>query len=182
LTPFHAQLQKITGTTDSLSLILRGGDVVRYHTEGHALPRQTVAEHTWRMIAILLHLWPDASRELILAAHSHDKPEGVRGDPPACLGEDSIFIQNLDRDILSHLKCPNWRDLPNHDVARLKCADYLEALIFAGSHCYNRKTAAIVRRAHELVLNCITRLPTEAERIMVHDFLVQVLEEIGLDN
>lgn len=176
---FLSKLLQVVGTTDPLSIILRGGNVVRYHTEGHALPRQTVAEHSWRMMSILLHLWPDASREMILAAHSHDIPEGVRGDPPACLGEDSTFIQNFDRDIFAHVGCSNWRDMPYHDVARLKCADYLEALIFAGGYRYNRQAAEIVCRAERLVREWAVVLPTVEERARVLDFLELALEEIN---
>lgn len=174
---FESQLCNVTGTKDPLTLILRGGDVVRYHTEGRAVPRQSVAEHSWRVMVILDHLWPASPSMLLMAALYHDISEGFRGDPPACLGEDSQFVKDVDRLFYRHVGCTFWRDMPPEHIVRLKCADYLEALIFAGAHRYHRGAADIVRRAEGLVCRCIVLLPKE-EQEKVNRFLEYVLEDI----
>ncbi len=116
-------LRAVTGTVDPLAIVLRGGAVSRYHSEG-AHAQQTVSEHTWRVQVILLHLWPQASRDLILAALYHDAAEGVSGDIPAPFKRLVPGFAPLEKEIEValgiHVK------LSPEDTARLKCADYLE--------------------------------------------------------
>lgn len=59
----------------------RGGAVLRYHT-WPTLQRQTVAEHSWNMVRILVAIWEQAPAEAILYAEFHDTPEVACGDPP----------------------------------------------------------------------------------------------------
>lgn len=64
--------------------LLDGGFIERYHVKGQRmLTRQCVAEHSWRMAAILRYLWPDCHRELIWATLFHDVSERVTGDMPS---------------------------------------------------------------------------------------------------
>lgn len=58
------------------------GEVVRYHTELTLRP-QTVAAHCWNVIRLLLVVWPDAPRHLIVEALFHDVGEGFAGDSPS---------------------------------------------------------------------------------------------------
>lgn len=64
--------------------ILDGGFIARYHVKGtQMLVPQNVAEHSWRMAAILRHLWPECSTVLLWATLFHDVSERVTGDMPS---------------------------------------------------------------------------------------------------
>jgi 5'-deoxynucleotidase YfbR-like HD superfamily hydrolase len=62
--------------------LLEGGAVKRYHMKP-TIKEQTVGAHSWRMVAVLIALWPDARRELICATAFHDVSERVTGDVPS---------------------------------------------------------------------------------------------------
>ena len=68
-------------TTETLSQVLTAGQVRRYHTIP-GFPGQSIAEHSWRGIVILLYLAPTISKEAIVSFVSHDVPERVTGDVP----------------------------------------------------------------------------------------------------
>lgn len=62
--------------------IYRAGRTKRYHTrDTHNI--QTVAEHSWGVAMILLHVFPQATPEMVLIALAHDLPEADTGDLPA---------------------------------------------------------------------------------------------------
>jgi 5'-deoxynucleotidase YfbR-like HD superfamily hydrolase len=64
--------------------LLDGGHIERYHIKGQRmLTRQCVAEHSWRMAAVLFNIWPEASVQLVWATLFHDVSERVTGDMPA---------------------------------------------------------------------------------------------------
>ena len=64
--------------------LLDGGFIERYHIKGQRMiTRQSVAEHSWRMVAMLFAMWPDARRELVHATAFLDVSERVTGDMPA---------------------------------------------------------------------------------------------------
>lgn len=70
--------------TTHLFDILDGGWIERYHIKGQRmLTRQSVAEHSWRMAAIIFSIRPNCSASLILATLFHDVSERVTGDLPA---------------------------------------------------------------------------------------------------
>jgi 5'-deoxynucleotidase YfbR-like HD superfamily hydrolase len=54
------------------------GNVRRYHTWA-VIKEQTVAEHTWQIMRILLTVWPEAPRKVIVHALMHDAGE-MSGD------------------------------------------------------------------------------------------------------
>lgn len=57
------------------------GRVLRYHTWPH-IRQQSVAEHTWQVLRILLAIWPDAPPHVIRYVMGHDVGELTVGDPP----------------------------------------------------------------------------------------------------
>jgi 5'-deoxynucleotidase YfbR-like HD superfamily hydrolase len=62
--------------------LYRAGAVERFHT----MPthqRQTIADHSWGVIMIMLAIVDDPSGNLIKAAATHDLAESVTGDLPA---------------------------------------------------------------------------------------------------
>ena len=121
-------LKTIAGSEDPLSLKLRGGGVKRYHMEG-GMVAQLVSDHTWRLLIILLHLWPEISREAMFYAIYHDVPEGLTGDAPAPVkrmpGVREAYLE-LERRYEDFLGLPRALDLTFADRARVKVADYIE--------------------------------------------------------
>jgi HD containing hydrolase-like enzyme len=63
-------------------LMRDAGAVKRYHTVRTARI-QTVAEHTFGVMQLIQQIYPDARKEVLLAAMHHDLPEYVTGDVPA---------------------------------------------------------------------------------------------------
>ena len=61
----------------------RAGMVRRYHTWPHIRP-QTVAEHTWHVLRILLTIWPQVALRSVVTQFVmfHDCGEFLAGDPP----------------------------------------------------------------------------------------------------
>ena len=58
------------------------GEVKRCHTE-RTLRSQTVAQHSWGVATILLHVCPEASGQMLRAALWHDVSERAIGDIPS---------------------------------------------------------------------------------------------------
>ena len=143
-------LKDVCGTDDKLSVILQGGEVVRYHSEGRQLEKQNVSDHTWRVLVILLHLFPNASRQLLVSAMYHDVAECYTGDLSAPLKKLSpVVTSELDRmqtEFHQHFGLPLDYNLVNQDYARLKVADMLEAYITA-SQQNNRYAQVVADRA-----------------------------------
>lgn len=59
----------------------RAGLVKRYHV-WPVIHEQNVAAHTWQLIRIMLSIWPDVPREVIVYAMLHDAGEVATGDIP----------------------------------------------------------------------------------------------------
>lgn len=132
------------GTTDALQLILRGGRVQRYHAEGEEL-LQSVAAHSWGVMCILLHLWPNASATLIKAALYHDVAEAYIGDIPAPIKrhpEMRAVFQQMENEFNQHLSLGFEEQLTSTERLQLKIADYLELCL----HCRQRFHAQEARR------------------------------------
>ena len=67
---------------DKLIKIRKGGDVKRFHTV--TMHREhLVSSHSWGVATLLLYIYPQASRELIMSALWHDVAEAHTGDMPA---------------------------------------------------------------------------------------------------
>lgn len=60
----------------------QGGDVLRHHTY-HTLKPETVSQHTFNMINLLVMLHPEPSTNLIKACLWHDVAEAYTGDIPS---------------------------------------------------------------------------------------------------
>jgi 5'-deoxynucleotidase YfbR-like HD superfamily hydrolase len=70
--------------TALLEDLLDGGLIARYHVKGtRMLVPQNVAEHSWRMSAVLFYLWPEARAAVVWATLFHDVSERVTGDMPS---------------------------------------------------------------------------------------------------
>lgn len=69
------------------------GRVIRYHTWPHIRP-QTVAEHSWQLLRILLVIWPEAPSTVLSYIVRHDCGELTTGDMP--------FPVKRDNPVLAH--------------------------------------------------------------------------------
>ena len=61
--------------------ILQSGNVVRFHNS-IGMDKQKNSEHEWEVALILQHIYPQCSKELLLAALTHDAAEYYTGDIP----------------------------------------------------------------------------------------------------
>ena len=155
-------LKRVLGTDDPLLMKLLGGSVLRYHTHGDTSLVQSVADHTWRVQVILLHLWPDASRDLLMAALYHDVAECFTGDIPAPVKRmPGIMeeIKKLEKE-LDTLLGVNI-NLPLAAGLRLKVADKLELLRWCRIHNHSHGSDRIMRVGIEYVSLYSANLPTD---------------------
>jgi 5'-deoxynucleotidase YfbR-like HD superfamily hydrolase len=171
LAMIEASVERCLGTTDPLALKLRGGHVHRYHTEPIDI-RQDVAQHTWRMMTILQHIWPDASRELLVAALHHDMAEVFVGDLPAPLKRLGVSEELK----IAEVQYERWLgihpELSKIDHCRLKVADYLE-LLATVANCVHPRARQIANNGRDYIQLLADMLP-EHEVIRV----ARVLEQI----
>lgn len=80
-----------------LTTIRQAGRVKRFHTI-ECLREQTIADHSWNVAQILLHLDPEVSRELLRAALNHDIPEYFTGDIPAPMKWDyPLMVKEIEK-------------------------------------------------------------------------------------
>ncbi|MDB4312043.1 hypothetical protein N9937_01305 [bacterium] len=111
----------------TLEALLRGGKVKRYHT----MPisgEQTVAAHTYNVIAVLMYITEGkASRDMILEALSHDTPEWRLGDIP--FGQKSAQYEAQERAFKEEWEIPTY-ELTAEELLIVKEADVLEMGIF----------------------------------------------------
>src|SRR5579859_3219148 len=147
------------GTYDALKLKLRGGNVSRYHVEGRAID-QTVAEHTWRLLVILLDLWPNASPDLVKTALYHDVAEGFIGDVHAPLKRALPGVENIELEYERWLGLPHAAHLSALEQVQLKCADYLELLMYSSTIPTSR-ARDIVKVGEDYIYKLTAALPVE---------------------
>jgi len=149
--------------------------VHRWHTNPHlARMAQTNAQHSGSMAALALDLWPDCSRDLLVACILHDAPEYVTGDMPWGAKQDMVLKHAMDGLEREAAKANGWTfDLGEdwtieqvEDYARLKFLDRLEAFRFAALHAPHILTGDGWPEA-------IDWLHAEADRLGVSDHLAR---------
>lgn len=121
-------------TIDPTSDPRLAGGLRRYHAWPILVP-QTVAEHSWQVARILLAIWPDCDRRLVVAALLHDVGEwGGPGDVPflAKRASPTLAREAGRMEVDAHLSmCLPW-SLPGPAILSvleqrvLKVADLLE--------------------------------------------------------
>jgi 5'-deoxynucleotidase YfbR-like HD superfamily hydrolase len=126
---------KATGLEDVqwLNDVFAGGNVKRHHNYP-ILDRQSVAEHTWRMIVIYDRLWPnELTIETLRKILYHDVSEYKTGDVPANtkwrspeLANELARLQREDDDRLGISI-----QVSDEEFNRVKFCDRLELMIFA---------------------------------------------------
>lgn len=117
-----------------LSGVERSARVKRYHTEP-TLHTQTVGEHTYGVMWLVLLIEPGASRELLVAALGHDTPEFASGDVPGPSKRDPVVKAAFDAVEAATMERLQLETplLTDYEAKVLKLADNLEGLMFCVS-------------------------------------------------
>jgi hypothetical protein len=108
------------------------GKVRRFHTT-HGV-EQTLADHQWGAAIFLLRRHPSPSRDLLLAALTHDMPELITGDFPGPAKR--AFPELAKQVVISEETAARLMRLPEVSLTKeeglwLKLADFYECLQFA---------------------------------------------------
>lgn len=159
------QVYSFCGTDDPLLLKLRGGMVRRYHNEGALIERglvQSVDQHTWRLLVILLHFWPAISREAIIYAIMHDVPEGFSGDAPATVKRLPAMAEayrQIEGSYEDFLDLPKRDTITDEEYHKIKIADYLELCLTCARFRPIGAADRIFRKGLKFIKDSLIRLP-----------------------
>ena len=110
--------------------------LTRYHTAPMQMERQTVGAHSYAVSILIDQLWPDSSKQLIMAALYHDVPEIILGDIPATAKWDYPELhqafERAEKKVMEDLGL-NFV-LTAEEKNRLKMADMLELVMYCHRH------------------------------------------------
>lgn len=70
------------------------GEVSRYHTWPH-IRQQSIAEHSWQVMRVLLAIYPMASRGLLIHCMNHDAGEIGTGDIPYPIKKENPELKKI---------------------------------------------------------------------------------------
>lgn len=112
--------------------------ILRYHTSPIQAERQTVGAHSYAVSVLIDQLWPDCSKQVILAALYHDVPELILGDIPATAKWDypqlKSAFEKAEAQVMKDLQLEF--NLSPEEKRMLKMADMLELVMYAGRHIH----------------------------------------------
>jgi 5'-deoxynucleotidase YfbR-like HD superfamily hydrolase len=110
--------------------------LLRFHTVAIQAERQTVGAHSYAVSILIDQLWPDSSKQLIMAALYHDVPEMVLGDIPATakwsFPEVLQAFEKAEKKVMDDLGLTFV--LTPEEKNRLKMADMLELVLYSHRH------------------------------------------------
>lgn len=117
-----------------ISVIFRAGFVRRWHTNPDlAHTGDRLDGHHGRVARLLLALWPaSSSREILIAALTHDDGESVVGDMPATVKGAGVTCAA--EDAARRAIWGNDPGLTEVERARLKFCDRLDSFMWARHH------------------------------------------------
>jgi 5'-deoxynucleotidase YfbR-like HD superfamily hydrolase len=175
----------VTVTAEQIETSSRlAGEVRRYHT-WPVLREQSVASHSWQCLRIHLEIWGPPEPEVFTWILLHDSPEIVTGDPP--FGAKGYMSQEQ-RSALADVEHGALLDqyaTDRHEIVdaahhlseeqrrRAKICDLIDMLEFGNLELAMGNTLGgpIVTRVGHALDQQIIRLPGDAERGAVHDYL-----------
>lgn len=162
------------------------GLVQRYHC-WRTLNRQSVGEHTWQVMRIILHIHPYASRELLVAAMFHDAAEVRTGDIPLYAKRNrpdfKASLDSLEEEALQDMLPPELNQpLSLFEQKLLKVADLIEMGEFAREEMEmgNRTAEPILHNINRAILLLIAEFdfPDQIEQsILTHWNYIYFKEE-----
>ena len=115
----------------NINTILNSGDVVRFHNHS-GIDKQRNSEHQWGVALIVQHIYPECSKQLLLAALTHDAAEYHTGDISFPAKHANPELGKILRDIEKDWEIKNdvHFDLHHQEERILKIADTLEGMKF----------------------------------------------------
>lgn len=120
--------------------------ILRYHTSPIQSERQTVGAHSYAVSVLVDQLWPDASKQVILAALYHDVPELILGDIPATAKWDypelKKAFEKAEAKVMKDLQLEF--NLSPEEKRMLKMADMLELVLYSSRHLHLQDMEAIM--------------------------------------
>lgn len=149
----------------------RGASYVnRFHTD-RVLHQQTLAEHQYNVVNLLLYLTSgEASKELILAGLHHDLPEILVGDTPAPIKIETPALKAALDAAEVPIKKTHGFNYPLSDDERqlLKFADMVDAVWFALEECTAGNTTMynVVLRGTMYLKNLVPHSHLRAETLI----------------
>lgn len=128
-------MTKSVAVAPPLEEIFRTGQVLRYHANPLMAPLgQTDADHTWGVVAIILMLHPNPSRNLLGAAVFHDSGEFWAGDLPYPFKRDFPALAQQHQQCEAQLA--QFNGVPQFEITEeeklwIKLADRVESQLYA---------------------------------------------------
>jgi 5'-deoxynucleotidase YfbR-like HD superfamily hydrolase len=118
------------------------GKVTRFHTNT-TLQGQTLADHQWGTAVLMQYLFPNASKELILACLTHDVGEYRAGDLPYSFKNSPAGLEVSKQHALIEAdlaKQDGWVQyaLTADEQRQLSLCDRLEALLYSHTKYQSR--------------------------------------------
>jgi len=175
-----------THPISAVESLFDGGWIERYHIKGQRmLTRQSVAEHSWRMAALIYTVNRMAREALIWATLFHDVSERVTGDMPANVKRANPAIAaainevSTAEEVRLHIRF----DLSEQEQRLLAWADRFEGAM----HCLdelemgNRKIIGTLTRYQQYYMDDKYKLEdkqNEAVRQQLMDYLNQRIKEL----
>ena len=131
-----AQKCSITSQIKTLTTVWDAQFLLRHHTVANQSERQTVGAHSYAVSVLIDQLWPDSTKQLIMAALYQDVPEIILGDIPAtakwAYPEIQQAFEKAEKKVFDDLGLIFV--LTPEEKSRLKMADMLELVLYTHRH------------------------------------------------
>lgn len=118
---------------DRIRFVYEGGKTKRFHTSD-TLTVQTVADHSFGVAMMVLLIAPRCTRQLLLAALTHDLAEHQVGDMAApvkrAYPDLKEKLQSMEDQLLYKHQLHFEGTLDEKELAVLKAADYLDGMMY----------------------------------------------------
>tara|TARA_R110000822_G_scaffold84867_2_gene199009 strand:+ start:3526 stop:4041 length:516 start_codon:yes stop_codon:yes gene_type:complete len=167
---------------EQIRAILNSGDVVRFHS-CTGVDKQKNSEHQWGCALIVQFIYPECSKDLLLAALTHDAAECHTGDIPFSIKKDNTELSGLLRGIEIEWEKQHGihfvLNVDEHVV--LKIADTLEGMIFCISQVRNGNLNAEIpfyKWCQFFEDNLLRNVVCSAEAIQLFNSIVEEMKEL----
>ena len=163
--------------------VRQGGGVKRFHT-WTTIGEQTVAAHTWGVLAIILAIEPDASGALLRRAVYHDLAEYDTGDVPSTAKWASPNLKKMMDLVETHFNSlhnfPGDDTLTEYERDVLKMADLIEMLWYTYEQYMvgNRAIKVVCARVQTVIAQ---RKWTPGAYLERTDAMLAEIEQLFLD-
>lgn len=157
------------------------GRVTRYHTEQH-ITKQSVGEHTWQVIRILLAIWPDCPRYMIVEIMFHDVGERGTGDIPFPVKAKNPMLKSamdaMEDEVIWEMSELGWGVISGHGMgtdqrAIFKMAEFIDMWEHALDEIsMGNKNAELVRqRCWDGIVENLSKINPDEVRLAVHMYI-----------